>query len=56
MTTTAENSTPDDGASPKHRLSSWLLADITEEPGGHLGPHRITPKKNIATRGGKSCV
>ncbi|NMM85967.1 amino acid transporter [Rhodococcus sp. SRB_17] len=45
MTPTAENSTPDDGASPKHRLSSWLLADITEEPGGHLGPHRITPKK-----------
>lgn len=39
MATTAEPDTP------RRRLRSWMLADITEEPGGHLGPHRITSKQ-----------
>ncbi|MGG7102186.1 amino acid transporter [Rhodococcus sp. 24CO] len=39
MATTAEPNTPE------RRLRSWLLADITEEPGGHQGPHRITSKQ-----------
>ncbi|MCW2298991.1 hypothetical protein M2251_003741 [Rhodococcus erythropolis] len=47
MVTSADNEVPADNRAPsvKQRTEAWLLADITEEPAGHLGPHRMAPKK-----------
>ncbi len=47
MVTAADNEVPADNTAPsvKQRTEAWLLADITEEPAGHLGPHRMAPKK-----------
>ncbi|MCZ4617840.1 amino acid permease [Rhodococcus qingshengii] len=47
MVTAADNEVPAENTAPsvKQRTEAWLLADITEEPAGHLGPHRMAPKK-----------